>query len=401
MPRLLLASLLLWVFALFHTDVLARDDSEGRGQDQAQSQAQNQLQYYPERHHWETRDPAAAGFDPEKLSQAIDFAQSQAVTEPSDIHQILIDNYTGKEPNYRVLGPTKPIAGDGGMVIRGGYIVAQWGDTKRVDMTFSAVKSYLSTVAALALEDGLINDVHDPVAAYVTDGKFNSEHNRPISWHHLLQQTSDWQGTLWDTPDWADRPVGDTLEQQQNRELHAPGTHFKYNDVRVNLLAYCLLQVWREPLPQVLRRRVMDPIGASNTWRWHGYENSWVDLDGQRMQSVSGGGHFGGGLFINAEDHARFGLLFLRKGNWNGQQLFPPDWIEQLTQPTEVRPDYGYMWWLNTNKERLPAAPESAYYAAGFGGNYVYVDNENDLVIVLRWIPDVAAVVEQFLNALD
>lgn len=390
MPRLLSVSILLWVCTLLYADVLAHDQAQTKIAD-----------YYPERHHWASQDPRAAGFDSEKLSQAVDFAQSQAVTEPSDIHQILIDNYTGKEPNYRVLGPTKPRAGSSGMVIRGGYIVAQWGDTKRVDMTFSAVKSYLSTVAALALDDGLINGIDDPLQNYVTDGKFDSEHNRSITWHHLLQQTSDWQGSLWDTPDWADRPVGDTLEQQQNRELYPPGTHFKYNDVRVNLLAYSLLQVWREPLPQVLKNRIMDPIGASTTWRWHGYENSWVDLDGQRMQSVSGGGHFGGGLFISAEDHARFGLLFLRKGNWNGQQLFSQNWIEQLIQPTEARQDYGYMWWLNTNKERLPAAPESAYYAAGFGGNYIYVDNENDLVIVLRWIPDIAAVIGQFLNALD
>ncbi len=357
--------------------------------------------YFPPRHEWQTQTPQAAGFDAGRLAEAVRYARSQAVTEPHDIHQVLLDSYTGREPNYRVLGPTAPRESDSGLVIRGGYVVASWGDTKRVDMTFSAVKSYLSTVAGLALADGLIAGVHDPVAGYVTDGKFSSEHNQPISWHHLLQQTSDWQGSLWDIPDWADRPVGDTLEQQMNRELHAPGSHYKYNDVRVNLLAYALLQVWREPLPQVLKRRIMDPIGASGTWRWHGYENSWVDLDGYRMQSVSGGGHFGGGMFISAEDHARFGLLFLRKGSWQGQQLFPADWVEQIVQPTEVRPDYGYMWWLNTGQERIPAAPESAYYAAGFGGNYVYVDNDNDLVIVLRWIPDIASVVEKFLQAID
>ncbi len=360
-----------------------------------------QADYYPPRHHWQTRGAEQVGFDPDKLAAAVAFARTQAVTEPSDLRQILLDTYVGREPDYRVLGPTAPRAQDSGMVIRGGYLIAQWGDTRRVDMTFSAVKSYLSTVAGLALADGLIDDVHAPLAGYVTDGKFSSEHNRAITWQHLLQQTSDWQGSLWETPDWADRPVGETLQAQQNRVLHPPGGHFKYNDVRVNLLAYALLQVWREPLPQILKRRIMDPIGASNTWRWHGYENSWVELDGLRMQSVSGGGHFGGGLFISAEDHARFGLLFLRKGRWADRQLFPESWVEQAVQPAEVRPDYGYMWWLNTGRERIPAAPESAYYAAGFGGNYVYVDNDNDLVIVLRWIPDIAAVVQRFLQALD
>ena len=89
-----------------------------------------------------------------------------------------------------------------------------------------------------------------------------------------------------------------------------PGTKYEYNDVRVNLLAYSLLHVWREPLPKIIKRYIMDPIGASTTWRWYGYKNSWVEIDGNRVQSVSGGGHSGGGVFISTEDHARFGLFF-------------------------------------------------------------------------------------------
>ena len=356
--------------------------------------------YYPDRHHWEHRDPAAAGFDPERLEAAIEYAREAAVTEPKSMRLEIMKGFAEREPDFEILGPTKPRAGSSGMILRDGYIVAEWGDTRRVDMTFSAVKSYLSTVAGLALADGLIEDVHDPVGEHVRDGKFASAHNSKITWHHLLQQTSDWQGTLWDTPDWADRPVGETVVEMRNRELHEPGTHFKYNDVRVNLLAYSLLQVWREPLPVVLKERIMDPIGASNSWRWHGYRNSWVVLDGQRMQSVSGGGHFGGGLFISTRDHARFGLLYERQGRWRDRQLFPAGWVDQLRQPAEARSDYGYMWWLNTDQERIPEAPESAYWAAGFGGNYVYVDEVHDLVIVLRWVPELPEVVARVLGAL-
>jgi len=355
--------------------------------------------YFPAPFGGETVAPEASGFDPQALEEAVDSARSHAETEPSDLHQVLLDSYTDREPNYRVLGPTAPREQDAGMILSGGRIVSQWGDVERVDMTFSVVKSYLSTLAALAVDRGLIDSLHDPVGQYVTDGKFDSEHNEPITWHHLLQQTSDWSGALWDTPDWADRPVGDNLEQWRNREMHEPGKHFKYNDVRVNLLAYSLLQVFREPLPVVLREAIMRPIGASNTWRWHGYENSWVELDGRRIQSVSGGGHFGGGLFISTEDHARYGLLALNRGVWDGERLIPDAWFDQLREPTEARPDYGYMWWLNTDRERIPSAPENAYFAAGFGGNYIYVDECNDLVVVLRWIPDLAGVVERVLEA--
>ncbi|MFW5927380.1 MAG: serine hydrolase domain-containing protein [Wenzhouxiangella sp.] len=356
---------------------------------------------FPQRHGWPGIEPSEAGFDPQRLEHAVEFARERAETEPSDLHQVIHDAFAPREPDFRILGPTRPRAGDSGMIVRDGRLVASWGDTERVDMTFSVVKSYLGTLAGIALRDGLIDDVHDPVADYVTGDWFASEHNRKITWHHLLNQTSDWSGTLWDVPDWADRPEGDDPDEWPDRELHEPGTRFKYNDVRINLLAFNLLQVFREPLPAVLKREIMDPIGASNTWRWHGYENSWVELDGLKMQSVSGGGHFGGGLFISTEDHARFGLLMENRGVWDGKRLLPDDWFDTIREPTPVREDYGYLWWLNTDREAVPAAPESAYYAAGFGGNYIYVDECNDLVVVLRWIPEFDAVMERILGALE
>jgi CubicO group peptidase (beta-lactamase class C family) len=84
---------------------------------------------------------------------------------------------------------------------------------------------------------------------------------------------------------------------------------------------------------------------------------------------------------------ARFGLLTLRKGNWNGKQLIPEEWIERSRTPTMARTNYGYMnYFLNTDKKYLPSAPPSAFAHVGNGTNMIYVDPENDLVIVLRWI---------------
>jgi len=188
-------------------------------------------------------------------------------------------------------------------------------------------------------------------------------------------------------PDWADRPPADGgIDDWKKRELLEPGTAFEYNDVRVNLLAYALLQVWRKPLPQVLKERVMDPIGASTSWRWHGYTTSWVEIDGLRMQSVSGGGHSGGGLFISAEDHARFGLLFLAKGNWAGQQILSREWVEMVQRPSQANQSYGYMWWLNQGERKWEGISDPIYYAAGFGGNYIVVIDRYDLVLVTRWL---------------
>jgi CubicO group peptidase (beta-lactamase class C family) len=336
---------------------------------------------------WESRKPEQVGMDPQLVEQAVAFAIENQLEGTKDLAASIWSAW-GQEPGFRILGPTKERGDTSGMIIRHGYIVAEWGDTQRADMTFSVTKSYLSTMAGLALDRGLIRDVNDPVKMYVQDGKFDSEHNAKITWQHLLQQTSDWEGTLFDTPDWADRPVPPHKpELWQRRPLNEPGTHYKYNDVRVNLLAYCLLQVWRRPLPQVLRELIMDPIDASNTWRWHGYDNSWVLVDGVNMQSVSGGGHFGGGLFISTRDHARYGLLFLRRGIWNGKRLFSENWIDMLRTPAWAFSRYGYMWWLNTKQLSLKDAPEHIYYASGFGGNYIVVDEKNDLVVVVRWMP--------------
>lgn len=343
--------------------------------------------YFPEKHNWEQRQASNFGMGESKLQQAVDFALANEYSGSRDLRQAILKGFE-HEPFHQLLGPAKRRGGPAGMILKNGYIVAQWGDTKRVDMTFSVTKSYLSTVAGLALDAKLIQSLDDPLGGYVWDGKFDGAHNSKITWHHLLTQSSDWSGTLWGGHDWADRPPKEGgLDDWQFRELHEPGSNFEYNDVRVNLLAYSLLQVWRKPLPQVLKEKIMDPIGASTTWRWYGYENSWVNVDGVEVQSVSGGGHSGGGIFISTEDHARFGLLFLANGQWKGQQLFASDWIKMATTPSEANVNYGYMWWLNEKgKRHWEGVPENVFYAAGFGGNFIVVDQDNDLVIVTRWL---------------
>ena len=182
------------------------------------------------------------------------------------------------------------------------------------------------------------------------------------------------------------------------RTLRQPGTFYEYNDVRVNLLAYCLMQRFARPLPEVLRERIMDPIGASADWRWEGYRNSWVEVDGRRMQSVSGGAHWGGGMFISARDHARLGLLVARRGNWNGRQLLPESWIDRMLSPSPTNSSYGFLWWLNRGGARYRSAPETSVFGLGAGGNIIFIDAEHDLVAVMRWIDGTA--VDQFLGLL-
>lgn len=350
--------------------------------------AQKTANYFPEKgKNWEQISVAQSGFNSAKLEEAVQFAKDHEYSGAVDLRQAILKGFE-YEPYHKILGPTKKRGGPAGMILKNGYVVASWGDIHRVDMTFSVTKSYLSTVCGLAVDHQLIDSPQDKVIDYVWDGTFDGKHNASITWDHLLTQSSDWTGQLWGGYDWADRPPKEgNVDDWKLRTLRTPGTVMEYNDVRVNVLAYSLLQVWRKPLPQVLKEHVMDPIGASSTWRWFGYENSWTNVDGIKMQSVSGGGHSGGGIFISAADHARFGLLFLNDGNWNGNQIISKSWIEQATTSSNAEANYGYMWWLNKEGKRSSdKLPKSMFYAAGFGGNYIIIDKENDLVVVTRWL---------------
>ena len=366
-----------------------------------------QSNYFPAKGTWERRTAEQAKFDPVKLKEAIDFAIASEARGVRAQELGLTQSF-GQAPFGELVGPTKDRGDVTGLIIRSGYLVAEWGDPLRVDMSHSVTKSFLSSVVGMAFDRKLIRSLQDkaidynaPVVQYKPGQRydeadefaksklldlFSTEHNRKITWEHLLRQTSDWEGTLWGKPDWADRPDRDS-SKWLNRVRGEPGTIYEYNDVRVNALALAALNVWRKPLPQVLKENLMDEIGASSTWRWYGYENSYVLLDGQIVQSVSGGGHWGGGMFINAYDMARFGLLTGNNGKWGNKQLLSPEFIRQAKTPTPVQPTYGFMnWYLNIDKKYYSNAPASAFVHIGNGTNMIYVDPENDLVVVVRWI---------------
>jgi CubicO group peptidase (beta-lactamase class C family) len=339
--------------------------------------------YYPAAGNdtWEKKRPEDVGMDPKALAAAIELAKASDNKQEFSLNpREYIERRTAEEGSGELLGPFRDRTTINGVVLRHGYIVAEFGDTLKPDMTFSVAKSFVSTTVGLAFDAGLIKDVNDPVGQYVKDGGYDSSHNAPITWQQSLQQTSEWEGTLWGKHDTADRRRG------KDRKLEKPGTFYEYNDVRVNRVALNSLLVWRRPLPDVLREKVMAPIGASSTWEWHGYRNSDVVIDGKTIKSVSGGGHWGGGVWITSRDLARVGYLFLRKGKWGDRQLISERWIKLATTPGEVNPQYGYMWWLNTGQKQWPGVPESAFAMLGAGSNICFVDPDHDLVVVLRWV---------------
>ena len=214
-------------------------------------------------------------------------------------------------------------------------------------MTHSVTKSFLSSVVGVAFDRGMIRSIDDPVRDYVPPIQlynpspagnkadrmgapdlidlFDTPHNRTITWDHLLRQTSDWEGTLWGKPDWADRPattgrMADAAAQQARHRL----------------------QVQRHARERAGARRAqcLAPAAAAGAERKdHGSDRRLQHLALVRLrellgrarrppvQSVTGGGHWGGGMFINAYDMARFGYLTLRRGKWKDRQLLSEQWM--------------------------------------------------------------------------
>ncbi len=379
-------------------------------------------QYYPSAGHWERRDPTAFNLNPKIIQSAIDtiLNNSSADTADLEIHHYLT---FGREPFGDAVGIHKKRGVPSGLIIKDGYIIAEWGDITRADLTFSVSKSFLSATVGLLYDRGIIPHTDEKVAGAMAPilqadtrvgaersnvlgtslllEPFETEHNKKITWEHLLRQTSDWEGVLWGKPDWADRPSG-PKETWMTRERTEPGTVWEYNDARVNLLALAATNVARRPLQEILRDELMNPIGASATWRWYGYQNSWIVLDGRYVEVPSGGAHWGGGMLINALDMARYGLLTARNGKWNDKQILSEAWINKSRTPTSVKPDYGYMNWFLNTEISIPAAPQEAFYHLGAGANIIYVDPTNDLVIVMRWVDRsaLARIIKEVMAAL-
>jgi CubicO group peptidase (beta-lactamase class C family) len=345
----------------------------------AAGQAAAAAVYYPPPGAWPKRSASDLGLDQAALDAAVQFAQTRESTRAMDFsdQERIFGSMLGSVPNIR--------AKTNGLVIYKGYVVAEFGDTTWADPTYSVAKSMMATVAGIAVRDGKIASLDEPVGRTVKDGGYDSPRNALVTWKMHLQQETEWEGTMFGKKDdFVGREQFGEGERKP-RELRRPGSFYEYNDVRINRLGLSLLRTFKDSVPDVFRREVMDVIGASNTWRWIPYHNSFVDVDGKRLASVSGGTRWGGGVWINAQDMARFGYLWLRGGKWGDRQILPPDYVKAAVAPSQHGPDYGYLWWLNTQGKNYPGLPTNTYGARGAGSNTITILPDQDLVVVWRW----------------
>jgi CubicO group peptidase (beta-lactamase class C family) len=232
----------------------------------------------------------------------------------------------------------------------------------------SITKSVTGTLIGMAIDDGLLT-LDDTLGELIPD--FIPSDADPvtpsITLEHLLTMTSGWD---WDIH--ADYPtiIGSDHWTDLTLSLpviYEPGTVYGYNTGGSHLLSVILETVTGMPTIRFADRRLFNPLGIDRP-RW--------------QRSPQGHASGGFGLELPARDLARFGLLALRYGEWDGEQLVSREWFEAATTykstgDTTGYAAYGYQWWV------IPESPYRAYFGLGFGSNYLYIAPDLDLIVVV------------------
>jgi CubicO group peptidase (beta-lactamase class C family) len=264
---------------------------------------------------------------------------------------------------------------DAVMIVRHGHIVAEaYYAPYRADLRhqlFSATKSVLSTVAGIAVGDGKFK-LDDKVVGFfpkeIIDN--NDAKKQAMAVRHLLQMTT---GFNWEEYEYNGNVANVNMfktsfpaQYALNRPmLHEPGTHFNYNEGAVQLLSAIITKAAGKNAYLLARTRLFEPLGIDDV--------SWSN----DTQGTTDGG---GGLELRTRDLAKIGLLYLRNGVWEEQQVLPVAWVREATRPlpvsTRVGEEYGYLWWVDSKRSR--------YRASGRRGQFLVVMPKQDIVVAIN-----------------
>ncbi len=259
----------------------------------------------------------------------------------------------------------------------------QGADSQDLFMSFSAGKSFVSTLVGIALGEGKIKNLDDPIITYLPELKGSAYEAATIK--QVLQMSS---GTSY-TEEYEDkdsdiarfaalvaRGKGGIYDFARSfKASEKPGTRFHYATTDTEILGALVARVTSQPLANYLSEKLWIPLGAEAPGRWI------LDRAGSAGREVAGGG-----LQIRLRDYGRFGLLYANSGRWHGRQLLPAGWVEQATRPADPHVDfgklapndplgYGYQWWC------LPG-PNHRFTAQGIHGQFILVDPVEHLVVV-------------------
>ena len=301
---------------------------------------------------WELASPKSQGVHQERLGLALSYLRS----------------ICGKDGTKQTI------------IIRNGYIIWQGNDVHKIQNVYSCTKSFTSTILGLLIDEGKCS-LDTTAGSYLPElRKYYSE----LSLRHFTTLTSGYESVDKKYPFTPDHP------------LFKSGTKFHYGDSSMNQFANVLSRIAKEPIEDVFKQRIADPINMNpSEWYW----GNFGIVDGLLVNG--GSGSQDNGIHISALEFARFGLLFLNFGNWNGKQLISKEWVDRATTPQANRfmepfksqawyrnliGAYGFNWWVNGTRRNgnkiWPHAPERTAAAQGNYNNYCFIIPEWDMVIV-------------------
>ena len=300
--------------------------------------------YFPARGEWRKVEPAAAGFDKAKLDEAVAFAVAHENPDTKDLAVAIPNQFRDEAPYNTLIGPAAtarrrewadrpPRQRRRGV---GRHRTRRHDVQRHQDIPVDGRRAWRSIAARSA---------PSPTASPDTCRRASTCSPRSTT-RRSPGSTCCGRRATGRARCGANRtgPIGRRADRRRRSGRSASCTRPGRSTNTTTRASTCWR--WRrstcskQPLPDVLKASIMDPIGASSTWHWEAYDNAWVEIDGKRMKSVTGGGHFGGGMFISAYDMARFGYLFLRNGKWNDRQLISRNgsrWRSRRARRTRLR----------------------------------------------------------------
>ena len=320
---------------------------------------------------WVEMSPESQGVDSSKLNQALNYLESK--TGLDGIREVVI--------------------------IRNGYMIWKGDNIDKKHGVWSCTKIFTSAAMGLLVDDEmcvpatLAKDVVPSLSADYSD----------VNLAHFATMISGYDAVGGAT--WGNDLDGSYEPWIPTVPLFEPGEAYLYWDDAVNMMGYVLTQIAQEQISVLFRQRIADPIGMdSSYWSWGDYGT----VDGYVLNG--GGGNNDNGVEITAREMARFGHLFLNRGNWGGNQVISAAWVDEATQnhvsasiplfrdiytgPDELPPHgdidyrgvYGYHWITNginaAGSRHLPDAPLGVFYRTSYNDNFVVVVPEWDIVIV-------------------
>ncbi len=313
---------------------------------------------------WEQSSPQSQGLEPGKLEAAVNYLQANA----------------GRD-GVRELA-----------IVRHGRIVWKGDNVDHVHGVWSLTKSFASTVLGLLIDDGEAT-LDSRACEFVPE---LAEHYPEVTLRHFTMMTSGYRA-MGDEPQgtYTHGPSKTPFVPNPVPLFTPPGSRYAYWDSAMNEFANVLTRIAGEPIEDVLRRRIADPIGMDRAgWDW----GDFGEVDGPVVNGGSGNGNRH--VQVSARQLARFGLLLLNRGEWAGEQLISSSWVEAATT-TQVPADlplghaesgidgrgvYGYNWWTNGVKpdgeRKWPGVPQGTFSASGFNNNDMFVIPEWDMVVV-------------------